>query len=190
MLNEQIRAEEMNAEHIRSRIASLNQSFRKKKGTEAAIRKKSSSLRSRWRPWRSGSVREKTSWSRLLPVYPALKDPLRTEKRQLIGALNERSGLSVKKQRYDTLLEQVQVRRSEVAQKLLKVKTDEEAWDGQIQEQEKALASVNQAIETLVTEGEILEGEAREAAGQIARLNKNLNNAQRNTTPPIPAWNP
>ena len=29
------------------------------------------------------------------------------------------------------------VRRSEVAQKLLKVKTDEEAWDGQIQEQEK-----------------------------------------------------
>ena len=44
------------------------------------------------------------------------------------------------------------MRRSEVAQKLLKVKTDEEAWDGQIQEQEKALASVNQAIETLVTE--------------------------------------
>lgn len=37
---------------------------------------------------------------------------------------------------------------------------------------------MNQAIETLVTEGEILEGEAKEAAGQIARLNKNLNNAQ------------
>ena len=82
VLNEQIRAEEMNAEHIRAGSLPLNQSFRKKKGTEAAIRKKSSSLRSRWRPWRSGSVREKTSWSRLLPVYPALKDPLRTEKRR------------------------------------------------------------------------------------------------------------
>ncbi len=83
VLNEQIRAEEMNAEHIRSRIAAIESELQeKKKGTEAAIRKKSSSLRSRWRPWRSGSVREKTSWSRLLPVYPALKDPLRTEKRR------------------------------------------------------------------------------------------------------------
>ena len=75
VLNEQIRAEEMNAEHIRSRIASIESELQEKERDRGR-------LRPRWRPWRSGSVREKTSWSRLLPVYPALKDPLRTEKRR------------------------------------------------------------------------------------------------------------
>ena len=178
VLNEQIRAEEMNAEHIRSRIASIESELQEKERDRGRHQEEKQQLKAQVEAMekrlREGEDQLEQASSRVSGLERSIEDG----KAALIGALNERSGLSVKKQRYDTLLEQVQVRRSEVAQKLLKVKTDEEAWDGQIQEQEKALASVNQAIETLVTEGEILEGEAREAAGQIARLNKNLNNAQ------------
>ena len=178
VLNEQIRAEEMNAEHIRSRIASIESELQEKERDRSRHQEEKQQLKiqveAMEKRLREGEDQLEQASSRVSGLERSIEDG----KAALIGALNERSGLSVKKQRYDTLLEQVQVRRSEVAQKLLKVKTDEEAWDGQIQEQEKALASVNQAIETLVTEGEILEGEAREAAGQIARLNKNLNNAQ------------
>ena len=178
VLNEQIRAEEMNAEHIRSRIASIESELQEKERDRGRHQEEKQQLKAQveamGKRLREGEDQLEQASSRVSGLERSIEDG----KAALIGALNERSGLSVKKQRYDTLLEQVQVRRSEVAQKLLKVKTDEEAWDGQIQEQEKALASVNQAIETLVTEGEILEGEAKEAAGQIARLNKNLNNAQ------------
>ena len=55
----------------------------------------------------------------------------------MIEALNEKSGLSVKKQRYDTMLEQIQVRGSEVAGKLLQMKSEEEGWECRILEQEK-----------------------------------------------------
>ncbi len=41
------------------------------------------------------------------------------------------------------MLEQVQVRRSEVAQKLLKVKSDEENWDNQIAEQNERLTAID-----------------------------------------------
>ena len=178
VLNEQIRAEEMNAEHIRSRIAAIESELQEKERDRSRHQEEKQQLKiqveAMEKRLREGEDQLEQASSRVSGLERSIEDG----KAALIGALNERSGLSVKKQRYDTLLEQVQVRRSEVAQKLLKVKTDEEAWDGQIQEQEKALASVNQAIKTLVTEGEILEGEAREAAGQIARLNKNLNNAQ------------
>lgn len=178
VLNEQIRAEKMNAEHIRSRIASIESELQEKERDRGRHQEEKQQLKTQVEAMekrlREGEDQLEQASSRVSGLERSIEDG----KAALIGALNERSGLSVKKQRYDTLLEQVQVRRSEVAQKLLKVKTDEETWDGQIQEQEKALASVNQAIETLVTEGEILEGEAKEAAGQIARLNKNLNNAQ------------
>ncbi len=172
VLNEQIRAERMNAEHIRSRIASIESELQEKERDRGRHQEEKQQLKVQVQAMekrlREGEDQLEQASSRVSGLERSIEDG----KAALIGALNERSGLSVKKQRYDTLLEQVQVRRSEVAQKLLKVKTDEEAWDGQIQEQEKALASVNQAIETLVTEGEILEGEAKEAAGQIAKTDE------------------
>lgn len=178
VLNEQIRAEKMNAEHIRSRIAAIESELQEKEKDRGRHQEEKQQLKAQVEAMekrlREGEDQLEQASSRVSGLERSIEDG----KAALIGALNERSSLSVKKQRYDTLLEQVQVRRSEVAQKLLKVKTDEESWDGQIQEQENVLGSVNQAIETLVTEGEILEGEAKEAAGQIARLNKNLNNAQ------------
>lgn len=178
VLNEQIRAEKMNAEHIRSRIAAIESELQEKEKDRGRHQEEKQQLKAQVEAMekrlREGEDQLEQASSRVSVLERSIEDG----KAALIGALNERSGLSVKKQRYDTLLEQVQVRRSEVAQKLLKVKTDEESWDWQIQEQENVLGSVNQAIETLVTEGEILEGEAKEATGQIARLNKNLNNAQ------------
>ena len=69
------------------------------------------------------------------------------EKSAKIEALNEKSELSVKKQKDVTTLEQVQVRRSEVAQKLLKVKSDEENWDNRSQEQNERLTAIDAEIE-------------------------------------------
>ena len=178
VLNEQIRAEKMNAEHIRNRITAIESELQAKEKDRSRHQEEKQQLKAQVEAMekrlREGEDQLEQASSRVSGLERSIEEG----KAALIGALNERSGLSVKKQRYDTLLEQVQVRRSEVAQKLLKVKTDEETWDGQIQEQEETLSAVNQAIEALVTEGEILEGEAKEAAGQIARLNKNLNNAQ------------
>ena len=178
VLNEQIRAEKLNAEHIRNRITAIESELQAKEKDRSRHQEEKQQLKAQVEAMekrlREGEDQLEQASSRVSGLERSIEEG----KAALIGALNERSGLSVKKQRYDTLLEQVQVRRSEVAQKLLKVKTDEETWDGQIQEQEETLSAVNQAIEALVTEGEILEGEAKEAAGQIARLNKNLNNAQ------------
>ena len=42
-------------------------------------------------------------------------------KAAIISALNEKAGLAAKSQRYETMLEQVDVRRSEVTQKLLQL---------------------------------------------------------------------
>ena len=68
------------------------------------------------------------------------------------------------------MLEQVQVRRSEVAQKLLKVKSDEENWDNQIAEQNERLTAIDAEIEKLLSQAESLEEEAKAANEEIRRL--------------------
>ena len=76
------------------------------------------------------------------------------------------------------MLEQVQVRRSEVAQKLLKVKSDEENWDNQIAEQNERLTAIDAEIEKLLSQAESLEEEAKAANEEIRRLNRNLSHTE------------
>ena len=76
------------------------------------------------------------------------------------------------------MLEQVQVRRSEVAQKLLKVKSDEENWDNQIAEQNERLTAIDAEIEKLLSQAESLEEEVKTANEEIRRLNKNLSHTE------------
>lgn len=52
-----------------------------------------------------------------------LDQQVEEQKQTIIQTLNEKADLTAKKQRYETMLEQVLVRRSEVAQKLLKSKS-------------------------------------------------------------------
>ncbi len=82
VLNEQIRAEEMNAEHIRSRIAAIESELQEKERDRSRHQEEKQQLKIQVEAMEKRLREEKTSWSRLLPVYPALKDPLRTEKRR------------------------------------------------------------------------------------------------------------
>ena len=50
-------------------------------------------------------------------------------------ALNAKAGVSARQQRYEAMLEQVNVRRSEVSQKLLKIKSDESVQEEQKKEE-------------------------------------------------------
>ena len=96
----------------------------------------------------------------------------------MIEALNEKSGLSVKKQRYDTMLEQIQVRGSEVAGKLLQMKSEEEGWERRILEQEKKAAVLKAQIEARSRQAKALEAETAETAKALRDLSRELNNTQ------------
>ena len=54
---------------------------------------------------------------------------MKGQRQSIIQALNERASLTARQQRYETMLEQVNLRRSEVSQKLLRFKSDESVQD-------------------------------------------------------------
>ncbi len=178
VLNEQIRTEEMNAEHMRNRITAIDSEIAAKEEEKQKDQKEKDALLGQGREMNQALAQAEKELSDAGNRVAALEQSMEAGKSAFIEALNEKSSISVKKQRYDTLLEQVQVRRSEVAQKLLKVKTDEESWDTQIKEQEEILKALEQSMEDLLNEADALEAGAKEADEDIRRLNRNLNNTQ------------
>lgn len=178
VLKEQIRAEEMNAEHIRSRIAAIEEELFEKEGQKSRHQEEKEQLAGRVKEMTERLAASELALEQCSERVAVLEQEIESGKAGIIEALNEKSGFSVKKQRYDTMLEQVQVRRSEVAQKLLKVKSDEENWQNQIEELEIKRQAVEDGIAALLDSADQLEEEIQTSASEIARLNKNLNNTQ------------
>lgn len=178
VLNEQIRAEQMNAEHMKNRIESIDSELAKKQENQESYRKDRKELSDRAEQMKAELAKAEQALTNAAVRTDELEQNIESEKSDLIEALNQKSAFSVKKQRYDTLLEQVQVRRSEVAQKLLKVKSDEETWDQQIQDQEAILSRLDEVISVLLDRADGLEEETRHASEEIRRLNRNINNVQ------------
>jgi len=178
VLNEQIRTEEMNAEHMKNRMTAIDSEIAAKEEERKKEQQEKDALLGQEREMNQALERAEKNLSDAGNRVAALEQSMEEGKSSLIEALNERSSISVKKQRYDTLLEQVQVRRSEVAQKLLKVKTDEESWNVQIKGQEEVLKALGQSLKELLDEADSLEAGAKTADEEIRRLNRNLNNTQ------------
>ena len=178
VLNEQIRAEEMNADHIKNRIASIEFELNEKEDSRKRYQAEKDAISGQVKEMRTALENAEHALTEAAVLVDELEQTIEEDKTALIGALNEKSSLSVKKQRYVTLLEQVQVRRSEVVQKLLKVKTDEENWETQIRNQEEILERLDIRIGELLELADQLEAEVDSAGDEIQQLNKELNNKQ------------
>ena len=178
VLNEQIRAEEMNAEHIRNRILAVDAELAGKEEMRIRCQTERDGTSGRLLAAERELKAATEHVSRSSARAAGLEQTLEEGKAALIGALNKKSELSVKKQRYDTMLEQVQVRRSEVAQRLLKLKSDEEGWDIQIQGQEAELSAIAGEIEGHLALEKRQKEQIHTSETELQRLNRALNDTQ------------
>lgn len=178
VLKEQINTEQMNAEHIAGRVRAIHGEIQMKMAQAASYEEERSLI--------AGQV--KTAVTELRDAEETLSsedEKIRLLEQQIeegkggiIDILNEKASLTAKQQRYETMLEQVNMRRSEVCQKLLKFKSDESGQDEQL----TALQKEADEIESGIAEGQkaqsLSEGRAEELEGEVKRLNKNLNDKQ------------
>lgn len=81
-------------------------------------------------------------------------------------------------QRYEAMLEQVQVRRSEVSQKLLKIKSDESVQDEQIENQQVEIGRAKEKLETLKSAQAESESQQTLLEKSCRKLRQSLSEAQ------------
>lgn len=178
VLKEQINTEQMNAEHIAGRMRAIHAEIQMKMAQAATYEEERSLIADQVK----SAANELKDAEEVLnsedEKIHLFEQQIEEGKSGIIDILNEKASLTAKQQRYETMLEQVNVRRSEVCQKLLKFKSDESEQDERL----KALQKEADEIETKISESQeaqaFSENRAEELEGEVKRLNKNLNDKQ------------
>lgn len=178
VLKEQINTEQINAEHIAGRIRAIHSEIQSKNDQTASHEEERSRIGEQVKAAvESLKKAEETlaaeeNWIRLL------EQQIEEGKGSIIDILNERAALNAKQQRYETMLEQVNVRRSEVCQKLLKFKSDESEQDECLEILLKEAAEIEEGISGHNEAQALSEEKTEGLEKEVRRLNKSLNDRQ------------
>ena len=142
VLREQIRSEQLNEENRKERISSIDQELLGKEEQKQEYEKQREETKKQVAQAGQTLSETKQEMARLSKESEAAKAAI-------ISALNEKAGLAAKSQRYETMLEQVDVRRSEVTQKLLRFKSDESVQEEELKKEEKRLEQIQEELDRL-----------------------------------------
>lgn len=174
VLKEQINTEQMNADHINARIAAVQADIAARQEQISQYKNDNTGITE---AAAAGCRRQEEAQNRLRSDDEALMlldQKLEAVKNSIITGLNEKAALTAREQRCETMLEQAQLRRSEVCQRLLKIKSDESVQEEQLAAELKKLAAVNARLEELELSQTRCETEMETLEQEIRRQNRNL----------------
>ena len=180
VLNEQINSVRQNDEHIKERISSINDNIDKSiKEKEALIEEK----RQADEVLNNADSIKKEELGKLGEIaakIAELMQEVEDSKNEIIDLLNEKSSVKSKIQRYDTMLEQIQIRKAELNQKLLKSSSDKEAQENIIKELECELKGINDEIIENSDKQQELENKIESLRKEKHQMNAELNKSEQN----------
>ena len=120
VLHEQINTERMNADHINARIESIQREREQKERQVVDYEKDSAEIRKQAALSNQELLLAEERLRQEDETIMLLDQRIEAGKGNIIDSLNEKASLTAREQRYEAMLEQVQVRHSEVCQRLLR----------------------------------------------------------------------
>ncbi|MCD2492682.1 chromosome segregation protein SMC [Lacrimispora sp. NSJ-141] len=178
VLEEQIHTEEASEEHVKARMSAISRELSDKIEQKTGFTRQKGEINEILDALddRQGLLREKIEEDE--DRIHALEFEISTKKNDILGTLNDKASLGAKNQRFVTLLEQNQVRKSELSQRLLRVKSEEEAQKQVIDRIKVQIKVTNEEIDGLSRENEEKNLAYKDAQENYYRENKILNQKQ------------
>lgn len=175
VLLEQINTEKINAEHINSRIDTINHEIEQRWQQMKDYEKDHSQISIQVKEKRRQQEQAEEVLRQFDENILMLDHKIEEEKNHIISTMNEKASLTAKQQRYEVMMEQVQVRRSEVCQKLLRFKSDISVQEEQKKEELRQLEQISQRLQKLSLERETCESRIEELEAEARKWNQDLN---------------
>ncbi len=179
VLKEQIHTEELRAKYVGERTRLIAAEVEERRAQAAMYQADNAGVSDAADESRRKKVAAEYALAQEDAHIRQLDQRLEEVKAGIISGLNEKAVLSAKGQRYETMLEQVQVRRSEVQRRLLKYMSDESSQEeglkaeaGRLAETERQLEKLEKARSECESEVGKLEQEARGLAESYQECQK------------------
>lgn len=168
-MNEQIHASERNSDTLRERLEAIRAESRTKTAEKIHIRQKRTGFMKHFLRQRRKRVRKRplSRNARSRSRQSSLQSE--QDKSEVIGLLNQRGSTKGKMQRYDAMLEQIGIRKAELSQRVLHLKTSESEQNGQMEELQNAFEALEETVSSL-------KQQYQEADQKITALTADLSN--------------
>ncbi len=174
VLKEQINSAKGSENHLNNRRNSLQGEIDAKNQEKKGILEEKDEIDEKVREITDTANEVRANLEAIQDKIAELNNSIETGKNTIIGELNQRATIKSKMGRYDTMMEQINIRKAELNSRLLRAKTDEAAREETIKKLEDAFARVTDELRVMnesraATELEL--GEIRERLmGKDAKL--------------------
>lgn len=177
VLNEQIHTAQMTDEHLKSRLDSIDREKEERIKSRETYEKERAELENELAA--AGQEKE-ASAERLRTLQEEIArctEGIEKGKNEIIELLNKKASVKARQQRFDTMAEQVNIRKAQLTQRLLARKTEEADLASVLEEYQKELDEVNASIQANKKEAAGMEEKSREWKRKSAETNQKLEQA-------------
>lgn len=175
VLNEQINSDNINDAHYKNRIDAIILEIEDKNKEKDGYIKEKEDIKAMSQNAESIKNEADAKVAVITREIEDLSEQVDSKKNDIINLLNEKSGVNAKIQRYDTMLEQINLRKAELNQKLVKSKSDAIEQEKIITELTEELKEVSAKIIEISAEQEKYEEQLANIKNSTDEQFKNKN---------------
>lgn len=178
VLNEQIRTAQVNDEHYQNRIAAIEADKEKRNEELKELQKEREDLKAKFEEADEKQKEQAEIAAQMQTALDEISESMEAAKNEIIDLLNQRASAKGKLQRYDAMLEQIGIRKAEVSNRILRLKSDDINHSEELKKAQEAAEEVAGKIEKLVEESTSTEAEIARLQKVIAEQNQQMDVGQ------------
>ena len=172
LLNEQIVFAKQNEANVKERVEAINKKIQELSDDRNRYLDDKKELETTLKTADSIRKNEYNELEKISQNIASITEEIDEAKSEIIELLNQKSAIKSKIQRYDTMLEQVNIRKAEINQKLIQFSSDKDSQDRVIGELQEEFEKVNLQITELSEKSEKIASNLSEMEKKLREFEK------------------
>ena len=174
VLEEQISSGHQSSEHYKNRLSALKEDLDRRNQEKEKLTEDKMELQSRLKEIKSRLAKETEALENIVSNVEECTQAVEDGKNEIIEILNSRATTKGKVQRFDAMLEQLNIRKAEISQRILRLKSEEEVLEKDRTNAQKQYDAVTSVINSTNEECVRLDGEVQKLQEELKKQNSQM----------------
>ena len=174
VLNEQILAGVQNEEHYKTRLAAIEEELSRRIKERTELEEERAEIRAALKEVREKLGEQEKQLEHVQENIRQCTDAVEEGKNEIIEILNARATTKGKVQRFDTMMEQADIRKAEISQRILRLKSEEEEQQTVLRKAQAEYESITKLIDSMNEECRRLDDQVHEIQDELKKQNSQM----------------
>ena len=176
LLQEQIHSAKQNETQYQERAVALDVDIDKRKKEEQGYLEEQSQLEEKAAEFSRVQSQAQEAFKAIAIEIHNLEEAIESGKNEIIEILNQRASIKGKLQRYDTMMEQISIRKVALNQRNLTLRSEAAQLDASEEQYKTQKQEIEETIEKLIRQGNRCEDQIKKYQAEISRATQQLEN--------------